>query len=79
MVIFQRTSANKIREGTKLLYDAGINIEVRKVDNAFENNYVVCTKNRNWVTGLGLMWMGVKWDKTQNSILVPLLKWYYYG
>ena len=48
MVIFQRTSANKIRGGTKPLYDAGINIAVHKVDNTFENNYAECTK-----TGMG--------------------------
>lgn len=52
IVIFQRTSANKIRGGTKPLYDAGINIAVYKVDNTFVNNYAECTKNRYGETGL---------------------------
>lgn len=52
VVIFQRTSANKIRGGTKPLYDAGINIAVYKIDNTFENNYAECTKNRYGETGL---------------------------
>lgn len=46
IVLFQRTSANKIRGGTKPLYDAGINIDVVKADESFVNNYAVTTKNR---------------------------------
>ena len=52
IVLFQRTSGGKIRGGTKPLYDAGINIMVRKVDNTFVNNYAECTKNRYGQTGL---------------------------
>ena len=52
IVLFQRTSANKIRGGTKPLYDAGINIEVVKADETFINNYAVATKNRYGQTGL---------------------------
>jgi|GEM_PF-3996048 hypothetical protein len=52
IVLFQRTSANKIRGGTKPLYDAGINIEVVKADETFINNYAVATKNRYGQTGI---------------------------
>jgi len=52
IVLFQRTSGNKIRGGTKPLYDAGINIEVVKVDDTFVNNYAVASKNRYGVTGV---------------------------
>jgi len=52
IVLFQRTSANKIRGGTKPLYDAGINIEVTKVDDTFVNNYAVASKNRYGQTGI---------------------------
>lgn len=52
IVIFQRTSAGKIRGGTKPLFDAGINVIVHKVDNTFSNNYAECTKNRYGETGL---------------------------
>ncbi|KAB2913525.1 MAG: hypothetical protein F9K23_17015 [Bacteroidetes bacterium] len=52
IVLFQRTASNKIRGGTKPLYDAGINIEVVKADNTFVNNYAVATKNRYGQTGL---------------------------
>ncbi len=52
IVLFQRTSANKIRGGTKPLYDAGINIEVKKVDDTFVNNYANATKNRYGGTGI---------------------------
>jgi hypothetical protein len=52
IVLFQRTSGNTIRGGTKPLYDAGINIEVVKVDDTFVNNYAVATKNRYGRTGL---------------------------
>ena len=52
IVLFQRTSGNTIRGGTKPLYDAGINIEVNKVDDTFVNNYAVCTKNRYGETGI---------------------------
>lgn len=46
IVLFQRTSGNKIRGGTKPLYDAGINIDVVKADESFVNNYAITTKNR---------------------------------
>jgi len=52
IVLFQRTSANKIRGGTKPLYDAGINLEVIKADDTFVNNYAVATKNRYGQTGI---------------------------
>ncbi|MBS1981683.1 MAG: hypothetical protein JST74_10980 [Bacteroidetes bacterium] len=52
IVLFQRTSANKIRGGTKPLFDAGINIEVKKVDDTFVNNYAVASKNRYGETGI---------------------------
>lgn len=52
VVLFQRTSANKIRGGTKPLYDAGINIDVVKSDDTFINNYAVATKNRYGQTGI---------------------------
>jgi hypothetical protein len=52
IVIFQRTTAGTIRGGTRPLYDAGINIEVVKVDNTFENNYAIASKNRYGVTGI---------------------------
>jgi nucleoside-triphosphatase THEP1 len=52
IVLFQRTSSNKIRGGTKPLYDAGINLEVVKVDDTFVNNYAVATKNRYGMTGI---------------------------
>ncbi|MEW7281327.1 DNA adenine methylase [Aquimarina sp. 2201CG1-2-11] len=51
IVIFQRTTQKTIRGGTALLFDAGINIEVVKVDDTFQNNYAVTTKNRYRVTG----------------------------
>lgn len=52
VVLFQRTSGNTIRGGTKPLYDAGINLEAKKVDDTFVNNYVVATKNRYGATGI---------------------------
>ncbi len=52
VVIFQRTGAKIIRGGTNPLYDAGINIELFKVDDTFENNYAKTTKNRYGKTGL---------------------------
>ncbi|WP_299221260.1 antirestriction protein [uncultured Aquimarina sp.] len=52
IVIFQRTTQKTIRGGTAPLYDAGINIEVIKVDDSFRNNYAVTTKNRYGITGI---------------------------
>ncbi len=52
IVIFQRTTQKTIRGGTAPLFDAGINIEVVKVDDTFENNYALTTKNRYGVTGV---------------------------
>lgn len=52
IVIFQRTTQKTIRGGTAPLYDAGINIEVIKVDDTFQNNYAVTTKNRYGITGI---------------------------
>ncbi|WP_108802168.1 antirestriction protein [Aquimarina sp. Aq107] len=52
IVIFQRTTQKTIRGGTAPLYDAGINIEVIKVDDTFQNNYAVTTKNRYGITGV---------------------------
>ncbi|WP_299187595.1 antirestriction protein [uncultured Aquimarina sp.] len=52
IVIFQRTTQKTIRGGTSPLYDAGINIEVIKVDDTFRNNYAVTTKNRYGITGI---------------------------
>ncbi len=52
IVIFQRTTQKTIRGGTAPLYDAGINIEIVKVDDTFRNNYAVTTKNRYGVTGI---------------------------
>jgi hypothetical protein len=52
IVIFQRTTQKTIRGGTAPLFDAGINIEVVKVDGFFANNYAVTTKNRYGATGI---------------------------
>lgn len=52
LVIFQRTTQKMIRGGTAPLFDAGINIEVVKVDDSFVNNYAVTTKNRYGATGI---------------------------
>ncbi len=52
IVLFQRTTANKIRGGTQPLYDAGINLEVIKTDDSFVNNYAVASKNRYGFTGI---------------------------
>ncbi|MBQ0733938.1 antirestriction protein [Aquimarina celericrescens] len=52
IVIFQRTTQKTIRGGTAPLFDAGINIEVVKVDDSFDNNYAITTKNRYGVTGI---------------------------
>ncbi|GAB4235491.1 MAG: hypothetical protein Tsb0034_09630 [Ekhidna sp.] len=52
IVIFQRTTRGTIRGGTAPLFDAGINLEVVKVDDTFKNNYAVGTKNRYGETGL---------------------------
>ena len=52
IVIFQRTTQKMIRGGTAPLFDAGINIEVVKVDDSFLNNYALTTKNRYGVTGI---------------------------
>ncbi|MBQ4818891.1 antirestriction protein [Aquimarina sp. MMG016] len=52
IVIFQRTTGKTIRGGTAPLYDAGINIEVIKLDDTFKNNYAVTTKNRYGITGI---------------------------
>ncbi len=50
IAIFQRTTQKTIRGGTAPLFDAGINIEVVKVDDTFVNNYAITTKNRYGVT-----------------------------
>ncbi|GAA5036703.1 hypothetical protein GCM10011506_29890 [Marivirga lumbricoides] len=52
IVIFQRTTQGTIRGGTAPLFDAGVNLEVVKVDDSFRNNYAVATKNRYGETGL---------------------------
>lgn len=52
IVIFQRTTQGTIRGGTAPLFDAGINLEVVKVDDTFQNNYAVATKNRYGETGI---------------------------
>ena len=52
IVIFQRTTQKTIRGGTAPLYDAGINIEVVKVNDTFIKNYATATKNRYGITGL---------------------------
>ncbi|WP_010181403.1 hypothetical protein [Aquimarina agarilytica] len=52
VVIFQRTTGKTIRGGTAPLFDAGINIEVVKVDETFKNNYAITTKNRYGITGI---------------------------
>ena len=52
IVIFQRTTQKTIRGGTAPLFDAGINIEVVKVDDTFVSNYATATKNRYGITGL---------------------------
>ncbi len=52
IVIFQRTTGKTIRGGTAPLFDAGINIEVVKADDTFQNNYAVTTKNRYGITGI---------------------------
>lgn len=52
IVIFQRTTQGTIRGGTAPLFDAGINLEVVKVDDTFQNNYAIATKNRYGETGL---------------------------
>lgn len=52
IVIFQRTTQGTIRGGTAPLFDAGINLEVVKVDDSFKNNYAVATKNRYGETGI---------------------------
>lgn len=52
IVIFQRTAGNKIRGGTRPLFDAGINIDVVKVDDTFVNNYAITKKNRYGKAGL---------------------------
>jgi hypothetical protein len=62
IIIFQRTTQGTIRGGTAPLFDAGINLEVVKVDDTFINNYVVATKNRYGVTG-------IKYNITQQKII----------
>lgn len=52
IIIFQRTTQGTIRGGTAPLFDAGINLEVVKVDDTFINNYAVATKNRYGATGI---------------------------
>ncbi len=52
IVIFQRTTQKTIRGGTAPLFDAGVNIEVVKVNDTFKNNYAVTTKNRYGITGV---------------------------
>ena len=61
IIIFQRTTQGTIRGGTAPLFDAGINLEVVKVDDTFINNYAVATKNRYGVTG-------IKYNITQQKI-----------
>jgi hypothetical protein len=62
IIIFQRTTQGTIRGGTAPLFDAGINLEVVKVDETFINNYAVATKNRYGVTGM-------KYNITQQKII----------
>ncbi len=52
VVIFQRTTQGTIRGGTAPLFDSGINIEIEKVGDRFEDNYAVATKNRYAPTGI---------------------------
>ena len=51
IVIFQRTTGGTIRGGTAPLYDSGINIEVVKATENFNENYAFCSKNRYGETG----------------------------
>jgi len=62
IIIFQRTTQGTIRGGTAPLFDAGINLEVVKVDETFFNNYAVATKNRYGVTG-------IQYNITQQKII----------
>lgn len=62
IIIFQRTTQGTIRSGTAPLFDAGINLEVVKVDDTFMNNYAAATKNRYGVTG-------IKYNITQGEII----------
>lgn len=62
IIIFQRTTQGTIRSGTAPLFDAGINLEMVKVDDTFMNNYAVTTKNRYGVTG-------IKYNITQGEII----------
>ncbi len=52
IILFQRTTGGQIRGGNSPLFNAGINIEVNKVDETFSNNYAVATKNRYGATGI---------------------------
>lgn len=52
IVLFQRNSKETIRGGPAPLFDAGINIEVVKVDDTFANNYAKTSKNRYGQSGL---------------------------
>lgn len=49
--LFQSTTGGEMRGGNAPEFDAYINIEVKKVDETFVNNYAVCTKNRFGGTG----------------------------
>ncbi|MTI21125.1 antirestriction protein [Fulvivirga sp. RKSG066] len=62
IIIFQRTTQGTIRGGTAPLFDAGINLEVVKVDDTFINNYAVATKNRYGATG-------IQYNVTQQKII----------
>lgn len=50
--LFQSTTSGEMRGGNRPEFDAYVNVEVRKVDDTFKNNYAVCTKNRFGGTGL---------------------------
>lgn len=52
IVVFQMAANKIIRGGTAPLFDAGINIEVKKPTPRFEENYAIATKNRYGATGI---------------------------
>lgn len=60
--IFQRNSKGTIRGGPTPLFDAGVNIEVVKVDPTFVNNYAFTEKNRY---GAG----GIKYNISKRKII----------
>ncbi|MGB0851583.1 MAG: hypothetical protein ACPGTP_10055, partial [Bacteroidia bacterium] len=71
VVIFQSTSGNTVRGGTRPLFDCDVVIHVHKHENGFEHNYAICEKNRMHTEGIRYI---VASRSVNEGSVVPMLK-----